>query len=97
VDNLEIRLQPGDVYFDDAFIVPTYRRQGIQTAVHPYRLAYMKSLGCQRAILVVADDNFASRQLVRKLGYEEADRLSFWRILWRRIYHGSSTLNRGRA
>ncbi|MCR4405525.1 MAG: GNAT family N-acetyltransferase [Anaerolineae bacterium] len=87
VDNLELKLQPGDVYVDDAFTVPAYRRQGIQTAVHLYRLQYMKDRGCQRAILIVSEDNVASQQLVRKLGYQEIDRLSFRRILWKRIYH----------
>lgn len=87
VDNLELKLQPGDVYVDDAFTAPAYRRQGIQTAVHLYRLRYMKDLGCQRAILIVSEDNVASQQLVRKLGYQEIDRLSFRRILWKRIYH----------
>lgn len=69
VDNLELKLQPGDVYADDAFTAPAYRRQGIQTAVHLYRLQYMKDPGCQRAILIVSEDNAASLQLVRKLGY----------------------------
>jgi RimJ/RimL family protein N-acetyltransferase len=62
------------------------RRQGIQTAVHLYRLEYMKKLGCRRAILIVSVTNSASQRLVSKLGYQEADRLSFRRILWKRTY-----------
>jgi ribosomal protein S18 acetylase RimI-like enzyme len=86
VDNLRMRLQSGDVYLDDAFTMPAYRNQGIQTAVHLYRLAYMKNLGYQRAILIVADDNVASRRLISKLGYEEVDQLTFRRVLWQRTY-----------
>jgi len=86
VDNIEVPLQPGDAYVDDAFTVPAYRRQGIQTAVHLYRLTYLKDLGCQRAILIVENDNVASQRLVRKLGYREVARLSFRRVLWRRTY-----------
>jgi RimJ/RimL family protein N-acetyltransferase len=87
VDNLEMSLQAGDAYVDDAYTVPTYRRQGIQTAVHLYRLQYMRRLGCQRAVLIVEDENIASQRLVRKLGYQEVDCLSFRRVLWKRTYH----------
>lgn len=87
VDNLEMRLQPGDAYFDDAFTVPAYRRQGIQEALHLYRMGYMRDLGCRRAVLIVRDDNTASLGLIRKLGYQEVDHLSFRRILWKRTYH----------
>jgi ribosomal protein S18 acetylase RimI-like enzyme len=86
-DNLEMRLQPGDAYVDDAFTIPAFRRQGIQTALHLYRLAYMRGLGCQRAVLIVRQDNIASQGLIRKLGYQEVDYLSFRRILWRRTFH----------
>jgi ribosomal protein S18 acetylase RimI-like enzyme len=90
VDKLEMRLQEGDAYVDDAFTVPAYRRQGIQTAVHLYRLEHMKNLGCRRAILIVRVTNTASQRLVSKLGYQETDRLSFRRILWKRTYHYES-------
>ena len=87
VDNLELKLQPGAVYMDDAFTVSVYRRQGIIVALHSYCCEYLKALGCRRAILIVSEDNIASQQLVRKLGYQEIDHLSFRRILWKRIYH----------
>jgi ribosomal protein S18 acetylase RimI-like enzyme len=86
IDNLEMRLRPGDAYVDDAYTVPAYRRQRIQTAVHLFRLGYMRDLGCQRAILIVDEKNTASQRLVRKLGYQEADHLSFQRVLWKRTY-----------
>jgi len=87
IDNLELPLQPGDVYVDDAYTVPAYRRKGIQTAVHLYRLGYMRDLGCRRAILIVDVKNTASQRLIRKLGYREADHLSFRRVFWKRTYH----------
>lgn len=85
-DNLEIPLRSDDVYVDDAYTVPAYRRRGIQTALHLYRLEYMRDLGCRRAILIVENDNTASRELVRRLGYQVMDHLSFRRILWKRTY-----------
>jgi RimJ/RimL family protein N-acetyltransferase len=81
-----MRLQPGDTYVDDAYTVPAYRRKRIQTAVHIFRLDYMRDLGCRRAILIVDDKNIASQRLVRKLGYQESDHLTFRRILWKRAY-----------
>ena len=86
VDNLEMKLKEGDVYLDDAYTLPAYRRQGIQTAVHVYRLAYLRDMGCQRAVLIVEEPNVASQGLVRKLGYQVAGHLSFRRLLWRRDY-----------
>jgi len=87
IDNLEMQLQAEDAYVDDAFTVPAFRRKGIQTAVHLYRLEYLRNLGCRRAILIVDAKNTASQRLVRKLGYQEVDHLSFQRILWMRTYH----------
>jgi len=87
IDNLEIQLEPGDTYVDDAYTIPAYRRQGIQSAVHLYRLQYMQGLGCQRAILIVENSNLASQQLVRKMGYRRAGQLDFRRILWQRSFH----------
>ena len=87
IDNLRMQLQPEDTYVDDAFTAPAFRRKGIQTAVHLYRLEYMRNLGCQRAILIVDAKNTASQHLVRKLGYQEVDHLSFRRILGKRSYY----------
>jgi ribosomal protein S18 acetylase RimI-like enzyme len=87
IDNLELHLQPGDVYGDDAYTAPAYRRQGIQSALLVYRLDYVRSLGYQRLVAIVAEDNEPSQRMVRKLGYQEAGHLSFRRILWHRAYH----------
>jgi len=87
VDNVEIPLQPGDAYLDDAYTLPPYRRRAIQSALHLYRLAHMQRLGCRRAVLIVAEDNLISQKLVHKLGYRDVARLSFRRIFWKRTYH----------
>jgi ribosomal protein S18 acetylase RimI-like enzyme len=87
IDNLEISLQPGDAYLDDAYTVPAYRRLGIQSALHVYRLRYLLNIGCRRAVLIVRTTNTASQNLVGKLGYHQVDRLSFRRLLWKRSYH----------
>ena len=97
VDNLVMRLQPGDIYGDDAYTAPAYRRQGIQTALLVYRLEYMRNLGYQRVVAIVEENNTASQQMVRRLGYQEADHLSFRRILWRRSYQRGACFRCGRC
>ena len=86
LDNIKIELKSGDVYLDDAFTLPAYRRRGIQKALHLHRLIQMRNLGCRRAVLIVDQNNIASQNLMKKLGYQNVDKLSFRRILWRRTY-----------
>jgi len=86
IESVSIPLRPGDTYFNDAYTLPAYRRQGIQTAVHLYRLAYMRDLGYRRAVLIVAKTNAASQRLVHKLGYRKVSHLTYRRILWKRIF-----------
>lgn len=86
-DNLQMRLLPGNVYGDDAYTVPAYRRQGIQAALLAYRFQYMKELGAQRLLAIVDVNNLAGQKMVRKLGYQEVDHLTFRRVLWKRNFH----------
>jgi len=86
VDNMNLNLEPHDIYFDDAYTVPTYRRRKLQTAVHLYRMRYVKQMGFRRAILIVDVHNYASLALVQKLGYRAIGRMTFTRILGKRWY-----------
>jgi len=81
IDKLILDLPPGIAYVDDAYTLPAYRRQGIQTAAHLYRLQYLQILGCKRAILIVDVKNQASQALVRRLGYREIGQTSFLRVM----------------
>jgi ribosomal protein S18 acetylase RimI-like enzyme len=81
LDALILDLPPGSAYVDDAYTVPAYRRQGIQTALHLFRLRHLQALGCTRAILIVDVKNRASQALVRKLGYREVGQASFLRVM----------------
>lgn len=86
VDNLELRLRPGDVYLDDAYTLPAYRHQGVYSALDVQQLRYLQEGGYKRAVAIVAADNIPPLKVLPKLGYQEADRLSFQRILFRRDY-----------
>ncbi len=86
VDNISLDLEPHDIYFDDAYTVPAYRRRKLQTAVHLYRMRYVKQMGFRRAVLIVDIHNHASLALVQKLGYREIGKVTFVRILGKRWY-----------
>jgi GNAT superfamily N-acetyltransferase len=86
IDNLKMRLQPGDIYGGMAYTLPGYRRKGIQTTLQLFRMRYLKELGYKRIIAIVEDDNQASLIMHGKVGFTEADRLIFKRIIWKRIY-----------
>ena len=87
VDNLKMSLHQGDVYGDHSFTFPEYRRRGIQSALHLYRLSYMKEQGYKRIVVLVDKKNTAGLYMIKKFGYEEADLLSFRRVFLKRIYH----------
>jgi ribosomal protein S18 acetylase RimI-like enzyme len=87
IDNLQLRLGPGDAYVDDIYTLPAYRRQGIGSELHLRRLQYLKERGFKRSVLIVRVDNVPALKIDKKLGYEEADRLTFRRILLKRDYH----------
>jgi len=86
IDNLQLRLGPGDAYVDDIYTLPAYRRQGIGGALHLERLQYLKERGFKRAVLIVRMDNVPALRIDKKLSYQEADRLTFRRILLKRDY-----------
>jgi GNAT superfamily N-acetyltransferase len=82
IDALILDLPKGYAYIDDSYTVPAYRRRGIQIALFSFCLEYLRTLGCKRVVAIVGVKNEASRKLMtRELGYREAGRTSFRRIL----------------
>jgi ribosomal protein S18 acetylase RimI-like enzyme len=81
IDRLSLSLPEGTAYVDDAYTAPAYRRQGIQTVIHLFRLAHLQQLGYKRAILIVDVNNRASGMLAQKLGYHRIGRATFRRVL----------------
>ena len=86
IDNLELHLGPGDAYIDDLYTSPTWRRQGIQAALHTLQLQYLQKQKVKRAVAIVAVDNIPSLGMFCKFGYQEVDHLSFRRVLFWREY-----------
>jgi GNAT superfamily N-acetyltransferase len=89
-DNLELRLNPGDTYLDDAFTVPAYRRRGIHTLAHLDRLRWAQKNGFRRSVVIVNAKNAVPRRVMRKLNYQETDRLFLRRFLAKRVWHSET-------
>ncbi len=87
IDNLQLRLGLGDAYVDDIYTLPAYRRQGIASTGALRRLQFLKERGFKRSVSIVRLDNAPALKMNKKLGYKEADRLTFRRILLKRDYH----------
>jgi ribosomal protein S18 acetylase RimI-like enzyme len=86
IDNIELKLKPNEVYIDDLYTFPTYRRLGIQAALNIHQLQNLREHGFKSSVAIVASDNLSSQKLFKKMGYIEADRLSFRRIFLKRYY-----------
>ena len=86
IDNVELKLRPNEAYIDDLYTFPSYRRRGIQAALHIHQLQNLRNHGFTSSVAIVATDNISSQKLFKKMGYIEADRLSFRRILLKRFY-----------
>ncbi len=80
-DDLRFDLPPNTGYIDDAFTVPAYRRQKIQSALHIFRLQHLKSLGCKQAVVIIDVKNIASQAVIRKLEYNLVGQATYQRVL----------------
>jgi ribosomal protein S18 acetylase RimI-like enzyme len=86
IDNVELQLGRGEVYIDDLYTFPSYRRQGIQAALQVHQLQNLREHGFKSSVAIIALDNISSQKLFKKLEYIEADRLTFQRIFFKRVY-----------
>ena len=87
IDNLELRLRPGDAYIDDLYTAPEFRGQRIGMATHRWLLNHLQERGFKRAVTVVREHNTPALKIHEKLGFVEADHLTFRRMLLKRDYH----------
>jgi len=86
LEGAPVRLQPGDAYVGYAFTAPAYRGQGIGPALSAHRLRHFQEKSYQRMIVIVDVNNQAARVIGRKVGYQEINRATYRRILWRRKF-----------
>ncbi len=67
--NLRVRLLPGEAYIWDCFTVPTYRQQGIYSALLAYILGKLRRDGLRRAWIGADLDNVASQRGIARAGF----------------------------
>jgi GNAT superfamily N-acetyltransferase len=81
VERVPLKLEHGDVLCNDAFTTPTYRGQGVQTALTIARLQLFQELGYRRALCYIENRNNPSIAVwQRKLNCSIIGQIDFKRI-----------------
>jgi GNAT superfamily N-acetyltransferase len=89
LEKVKLELEPGDVLCTDAFTVPAFRGQGIQTALSLARLRWFQELNYCRAIAYIEVGNAPSLAVWHKMGAQEIARITFTRVgPWRKTRYG---------
>lgn len=87
LERFKLDLAQGDVLFTDAFVFPSFRRRGVNTALVRAKLELARDLGYKRIIAYIEEDNTPSLAVwCKKMGAEVLGRLEYRRIgLWRKV------------
>jgi GNAT superfamily N-acetyltransferase len=81
LEGMHVRLDPGDIYFTDAYVAPAYRRQGVYTVMTVVRIRLARRLGYRRMVTCVDEYNQPALTVwQRKLGVQVVTHLDFVRI-----------------
>lgn len=87
IDRVRIDLSPTDVLLLSDYTIPSFRRQGIQTALILARYRVFRDLGYQRAFTCINTDNSPSLAAYQKVGGQEYGEIDDLRLgPWRRTY-----------
>ncbi len=86
-ENVQLTLQPGDFVCDNAFTVPSFQGQGVQTALTLKRLEIFRNMGYRRAISYIEVHNHPSLAVwQRKFQGQTIGKIDFLRIgPWYRV------------
>ncbi len=79
--NLRIRLLPGEVYIWDCATVPTFRRNGLYSALLGYVIGELRAEGLCRAWIGADMDNKPSQQGIARAGFHHVADLVVARVL----------------
>ncbi len=87
MEKVPLKLEPGDVLCTDVYTNPSFRGQGVQTALAVSRFNMFKELGYRRAICYIENHNAPSLTVwQRKLGGQAIGHIDFVRIgPWYRV------------
>ena len=73
-----INPRPDEIYLYDAFTFAEYRGQNLYPAVMHRILSHSQEAGLRRALIFVMSDNVASIRGVRKAGFREFQRVTYY-------------------
>ena len=76
-----INPRPDEIYLYDAFTFADYRGQNLYPAVMHRILAHSREAGLRRALIFVMSDNVASIRGVRKAGFREFQRVTYYNFI----------------
>ncbi|MCY4514789.1 MAG: GNAT family N-acetyltransferase [Candidatus Tectomicrobia bacterium] len=76
-----INPRPDEIYLYDAFTFAEYRGQNLYPAVMHRILSHSQEAGLRRALIFVMSDNVASIRGVRKSGFREFQRVTYYNFV----------------
>ncbi len=79
-DRFPESLEAGDVLCVDAYTIPPFRNQGVQTALNLARCRWFARLGYRRVIADIEPHNLPSLATWRKIGAQQVGEMVFERI-----------------
>lgn len=84
----DIQAAAGEVYFFDAFTLPSYRGMGIAPALCLHQLRYFREAGLDRAVRATAPENEPALRAHAKSGFRPYAVIGRLKIgPWRRVFH----------
>jgi GNAT superfamily N-acetyltransferase len=69
-NQIEVQLKDKEAYFFDTYVDPAYRNKGLQAAMIPPRIEFLRSQGYEKIIGLVDDDNIYSLRALTSAGYK---------------------------
>lgn len=79
-------LYPGEVYRDEAFTLPDYRRKGVYSYAGYLMRQVLKELGYDRLVCMFASWNLSPQSQAERMGLEKVGEGGYWNILGYKKY-----------
>jgi L-amino acid N-acyltransferase YncA len=69
--DLDFLFGPGQVYSCHVYVLPEFRKQGLNIFMTAYKLQYCRQRGYRRMFVAIYPDNKASLKMISRVGYEQ--------------------------
>ncbi len=88
LEKVNLELEPGVVFFTDAYTDPAYRKLGVQKVLKLARLQRFRELGYRQALAIIEVGNHPSLAAWRRIGGQPVGWMTFLRVgPWRRTHY----------